>query len=52
MTRTVAADQFFEIAFHDLWKVLDGQIGAMIRDPVLGKIIGANAFVAFPGAYL
>ena len=45
-------DDAIQIAFHDERKIVKGQFDAVISDAVLGKIIGADAFVAFASADL
>src|SRR5690606_19147778 len=51
MLGTQCADQFVEVAFHDLTQLVQGEIDAVIGDPPLREVVGANAFGTVTGAH-
>ena len=50
--RLQGVNHFIEIAFHDAVEIVERQADAVIGDPVLRKIVGANFFFAPAGADL
>ena len=45
-------DEFTEIALHDFWQAIEGQGDAVVGDPALREVVGANALAAVAGADL
>jgi hypothetical protein len=41
-------DQRFKLSFHDKGQVVRGETDAVIREAVLGEIVGTDLFVSFP----